>query len=167
MQMEDWLTLPQLARELDVSDSTSRRWAAEFSEFLTSRGRGSGRRFHPEARQVLRRVSELFTAGLNTEQAAEALRREFTATTEVSPTAVSEVQPQPDKQLALVPALLAFMQAQEERLQLVQAELATTREKLERMELQAEERDRRLMEAMQQLRAGYEEHRRRPWWRLW
>ena len=58
--MDDWPTLPQLARELDIADSTARRWAASFFDFLPTKGHGPTRRFHPQTREVLKRIQTLY-----------------------------------------------------------------------------------------------------------
>lgn len=72
--MEDWISLPRIAREIDAPNSTVRRWAAALDEFLTSRGSGAGRRFHPDAREILRRAKVLYGTGLGAEQILEVLR---------------------------------------------------------------------------------------------
>lgn len=74
--MEDWVSLPHIAREIDIPNSTARRWAATLDEFLISRGRGAGRRFHPDAREVLRRAKLLYGTGLGADQILEILRAE-------------------------------------------------------------------------------------------
>jgi hypothetical protein len=74
--LEDWISLPRIAREIDAPSSTVRRWAAALDEFLTSRGNGAGRRFHFDAREVLRRAKVLYGTGLGAEQVLEVLRAE-------------------------------------------------------------------------------------------
>lgn len=74
--LQAWTTLPRIARDIDVPDSTVRRWASALEEFLPSRGRGAGRRFDPSAKTVLGRVKDLYADGLSTEQIVEILRGE-------------------------------------------------------------------------------------------
>ncbi|MDA0704271.1 MAG: MerR family transcriptional regulator [Proteobacteria bacterium] len=74
--MQAWTTLPKIARDIDVPDSTVRRWASSLEEFLPSRGRGAGRRFDPSAKTVLGRARDLYAEGLSTEQIVEILRGE-------------------------------------------------------------------------------------------
>ena len=57
-----------------------------FLILMPANGRGSGRRFHPVAREVLRRVQRLYDQGLRTEQISELLHKEFTALVDVDDT---------------------------------------------------------------------------------
>jgi DNA-binding transcriptional MerR regulator len=74
--VQAWTTLPKIARDIDVPDSTVRRWASSLEEFLPSRGRGAGRRFDPSAKAVLGRARDLYAEGLSTEQIVEIFRGE-------------------------------------------------------------------------------------------
>ena len=62
--METWPTLPQLARELGVADSTARRWTAAFPDLFPLRGRGAARRVHPQSREVLKLIQALYGSRL-------------------------------------------------------------------------------------------------------
>ena len=67
--MEDWISLPQI-----------------------SRGRGAGRRFHPDAQEVLRRAKVLYGTGLGADQIVEILRAEaLPRPDEAEPSSVSEI----------------------------------------------------------------------------
>ncbi len=80
---EEWVSLSTIARELDIADSTARRWASMFSDFLEAKGRGAGRRFNPQARDVLRRVQQLYNKNLTADQIADTLRQEFSVVVDV------------------------------------------------------------------------------------
>jgi len=86
--VQAWTTLPKIARDIDVPDSTVRRWASSLGEFLASRGRGAGRRFDPSAKTVLGRARDLYAEGLSTEQIVEILRSEDPSRPEVAVNAV-------------------------------------------------------------------------------
>jgi len=190
--VDDWPTLPQLARELGVADSTARRWASSFPDLLPTKGHGSARRFHPQARDVLKRVQSLYTAGFNTDQVAELLQREFPATVDV--VTVSETQAHERKDIVgLQSAIVAIFEQQTEiREQMVKMEqyfiqeLTETETRLED-ELRAvreehshlrdfiddrlEERDRKLMETLRMMHekaqrevAAAQEQKKRRWW---
>lgn len=154
---EGWRTLPQLARELDVAESTARRWAKAFARYLPSKGRGAARRYAPEAKAVLARVKELFDAGLTTQQVEEALRASFSATLDVVPTADA-----PPPAPAVPNPVLEILRKQAEELEALRAEVAAMRETQERLLTRQEERDRALMEVMRAL-----QEQRRPWWQRW
>ncbi|HEY8449123.1 MAG TPA: MerR family transcriptional regulator [Bacillota bacterium] len=173
---EEWLTLPQIARELGIAESTARRWAAAFAELLPARGRGSARRFHPQARQVLARARALFEQGLTTDEVAEALRREFPATLDVTPASEGRAEHERSEP-AVLRALIAehFGELVREAIREETRELVDALHKLMeqnealRRELAAArereaERDARLVAEMRRL---LEERRRRRWWWPW
>lgn len=161
--MEDWLTLPQLARELNVADSTARRWAGLFPDLMPTNGRGSGRRFHPVAREVLKRVQRLYDQGLRTEQISELLHKEFTALVDVDDT-------QADLERNNTPMLnqltAAVLQLAEQQAQL-RDEIATTRDENRELRTLIEERldarNRVLVETLRELQAAKQRKRRWPW----
>lgn len=82
--MEDeWLSLPTIARELNLAESTARRWAATWSEVFPARGHGAARRFHGSTRQRFLRVQQWFETGYTTKQIGAMLLQEFPATVDV------------------------------------------------------------------------------------
>ena len=111
--MDDWPTLPQLARELDIADSTARRWAASFFDFLPTKGHGPTRRFHPQTREVLKRIQTLYASGFNTGQVAEVLRHEFPAIINTVAIPASDERAHEHKDVAtLQSALVSLMEQQ-------------------------------------------------------
>jgi len=74
---EEWRSLAAVARNLDVAESTARRWANLFEDFLQSKGHGAGRRFHSSAEDVLRRVRDLYAQNLSAHRIRETLTHEF------------------------------------------------------------------------------------------
>jgi DNA-binding transcriptional MerR regulator len=181
VSLDDWITLPQLARELNIAESTARRWASSFQELLPSKGRGSGRRFHPQAREVLRRAHVLFESGLTTEQVSDVLHREFAATFDIE---ISETRTHEQKNIGTVfkqyeNALMMMAEEQRrlreemnemyermsEELEAVRKEVAATRAENERLhetlEQKLAERDKRLMETLR----SFQEEKKKSWWK--
>lgn len=76
---EEWLALPQIARELGIADSTARRWAGLWPEWVKTKGHGSGRRFHRDTKELFVRVQTLYDQGYAKEQITAVLRQEFSA----------------------------------------------------------------------------------------
>jgi len=170
---EEWLPLPQIARELGIAESTARRWAAAFPELLPARGRGAARRFHPQARQVLARARALFEQGLTTDEVAEALRREFPATLDVASVSAERAEHERSDPVALralivehfsdlireavreeTHDIMEALRELKEQNEVLRRELAAARER-------EAERDARLVAEMRRL---LEERRRRRWW---
>lgn len=176
--MDDWPTLPQLARELGVADSTARRWASSFPNLLPTKGHGAARRFHPQARDVLKRVQSLYTAGLTTEQIAELLHRDFPATIDIVDV-VSEGQAHERKDIqGIQTALMAIFEQQTEMREVMgrmethfMQEIAATREENSRLrdfiDDRLEERDKNLMETLRMMRERSQEEvrqQKKGWW---
>lgn len=156
--VDDWPTLPQLAREIGIAESTARRWASAFASLMPSRGRGSARRFHPRARDVLRRAKSLFDAGLTTEQVAATLAAEFPAHVDVPETIVERRARELED---IVAAQAQVIQRLSEELAALRAEVAATRQEVR--ELAAREWSTLTLD---DVRRALEESRR-PWWRRW
>ena len=75
--MAAWPTLPTIAHEIGVAESTARRWAAALDDLLASRARGAGQRFDPAAKEILSKAKELYGRGMSSEQVTEILHDEF------------------------------------------------------------------------------------------
>jgi len=83
-----------VARELDISTSTLRRWAKEFHPYLSqtaakpdsaSAGTGTHRRYTGDDVQLLTRVKALLDQGLTYDQVIERLKREGAASSDEYP----------------------------------------------------------------------------------
>lgn len=154
--MDDWPTLPQLAREIGIAESTARRWASAFAGFLRSHGRGSARRFHPQAREVLRRIKTLYDSGLTTEQVAATLAAEFPAHVDV-PEQVIERRARELEDLVVAQARV--IERLSEELAALRAEVAATRQEVRALA----EREWSTL-TIEDVRRALEESRI-PWWR--
>jgi DNA-binding transcriptional MerR regulator len=183
---EDWVSLSTIARELDIADSTARRWASMFSDFLEAKGRGAGRRFNPRARDVLRRVQQLYDKNLTADQIADTLRQEFSV--------VVDVQSEDERTPSNVPAvkteevlhMMAQAMAEQQRrlvnelrsqlsdtLSALRNEIAATREENEKLrtmlderlnesEQRLQQRDKMLLDTLQTMNERANE--KKSWW---
>lgn len=77
MMNERRYTLPELAREAGISESTARRYCKEFFNFLPGQKSGRIKTFKPECIQVLQRIKQLYDEGQETDQVREVLTQEF------------------------------------------------------------------------------------------
>ncbi|CAM3982930.1 MerR family transcriptional regulator [Alicyclobacillus pomorum] len=183
---EEWVSLSTIARELDIADSTARRWASMFSDFLEAKGRGAGRRFNPQARDVLRRVQQLYDKNLTADQIADTLRQEFSV--------VVDVQSEDERTPSNVPAvkteevlhMMAQAMAEQQRrlvnelriqlsdtLSALRNEIAATREENEKLrtmlderlnesEQRLQQRDKMLLDTLQTMNERANE--KKSWW---
>ena len=83
--MNTTLTLPELARQAGVSESTSRRYAKNFSEFIPGERKGRVTVYPSASVTVLQRIKQLYEAGYNTEQVHDRLSEEFDKVIETTP----------------------------------------------------------------------------------
>lgn len=114
------LTIAELARNLDLPESTTRYYCNRFAEHLPSVGEGRRRRFRPEALDVLRTVAETMRRDKNAYAVDLALRNEsrrFALPVPASP-AVPQVQDQGfAATAALSGRMLSLMESQTKALQ--------------------------------------------------
>lgn len=126
---DEWLTLPQIARLLDIAESTARRWAKAFEEFLPSRGRGAHRRFAPPAVDVFQKIKVLYDAGHTTEFVREHLQAQFPTTIDAE--LVEEKQRRAEFEV--------LMRAVAEALETMRAEVREARAAAEEAQREAQE----------------------------
>jgi DNA-binding transcriptional MerR regulator len=177
---DEWLALPQIAHELGIADSTARRWAILWPEWVKTRGHGSGRRFHQETREFFARVQTLYDKGYTKEQITEVLRREFSATVEAVTVPEPTLSPAESALLALAEGLQTALQDMEARITGAhRAEVASLKAEIAdlRVQLQIAEDTRRhdaanhdaelMLKIRLAVQTTMEEHTpqgRRSWW---
>jgi DNA-binding transcriptional MerR regulator len=78
-----------LSAELNIPESTLRRYTKQFSEFIPSVGQGRKRRFRAEAKPILLKISQYFREGLETDQVTARLEQNYQRTVDVKDLAVT------------------------------------------------------------------------------
>ena len=58
------LTIAQIAKQLDLPESTVRYYRDRFSEYIPTTGEGRGRRYKGEAVEVFRFIADKLRAGM-------------------------------------------------------------------------------------------------------
>ena len=90
------LTLAEIARRLDLPESTARYYRNKFATFIPSVGEGRKRRYRPEALDVLRIIAESMDRNLTATEIEERLSRDFARNIETAtgpqPTAATTPQ---------------------------------------------------------------------------
>lgn len=71
------LSVAEIARQLDVPESTLHYWKNRFSQYLPSFGRGRLKRFQPEAVEAFGRIAALLKAGHSSEEVMAELARDY------------------------------------------------------------------------------------------
>ena len=78
------LKISELARRANLADSTARRYLEQFSEFFSSKQEGRTRLYSEDGADILKKISRLFSQGLNVDQVRARLMQEHSQTIEVS-----------------------------------------------------------------------------------
>lgn len=71
------LSVAEIARQLDVPESTLHYWKNRFSQYLPSFGRGRLKRFQPEAVEAFGRIAALLKSGHSSEEVMAELARDY------------------------------------------------------------------------------------------
>jgi DNA-binding transcriptional MerR regulator len=159
--MEEWYLITELAEELDVAETTARRWAKLFDGFLPAKRFNRITRYSPEAVQVLGEIAALYRKGFTTEE----IRHQLETT---RPRALVLA---PEEEQGLVMSRQRAIVALERLANVLQV-LADQKEELKRLEDVTEDLTGRDQEREMELQ--YLKHRmdslekevvRRPWWR--
>ncbi len=95
--MSDLLTMAEIARQLNLPESTVRYYRDRFPEFVPAVGDGRGRRYRPEALDVLQTIADAMREGTPAEDVAAALARQYPITSidRSNPQQQDRNQPQP------------------------------------------------------------------------
>ncbi|MFN7137963.1 MAG: MerR family transcriptional regulator [Limisphaerales bacterium] len=180
------LTIAEIAKQLDIPESTARFYRDRFESFVPSVGEGRKKRYLPEAADVLRLIAEGFKRNATAAEIEEALSLEFPRTVEFrDETAVTTAatQQQPDSLSSeQVNMLLAQLTASMQTMAEQREEIAELRqwisdveegqnERQKQLEESAARRDEKLTETMTailELRkeiAAIRESVPLPWWK--
>ncbi|WP_029896384.1 MerR family transcriptional regulator [Desulfohalovibrio reitneri] len=73
MTAKKLLSIANIARELNIPESTLHYWKNRFAEYLPSVGRGRQKRFRPEALDVFRTISDMLKMGHTTRDVKQEL----------------------------------------------------------------------------------------------
>ena len=148
--MGNWVLLGELAKMSQVSDSTARRYANIFKDYLHSKSFGRITKYQPESAAIFRRVAELYQEGRNTIEILDLLPQEFPRLSEneatIPPEGATEAWERPGKppEPGLLDELREALAAQGEslqnltalwalRLQEIEQSAATQEEQLQRV----------------------------------
>jgi transposase len=75
--MNKYLTISELAKQVDLSNSTCRRYLDSFEEFFLVKGGSRVKKYEVEAATVLKRIRDLYDDGMVTKEIHSILAQEF------------------------------------------------------------------------------------------
>lgn len=73
-------TIAELAKELNIAESTARRWAKQLSDFLPSQHIGRAVKYQSDAKDILKEAARLFHAGYTANEVYRILAENHTRT---------------------------------------------------------------------------------------
>lgn len=88
------LSVAEIARQLDVPESTLHYWKNRFAQYLPSFGRGRLKRFRPEAVEAFGLIAALLKAGHSSEEVMAALAAKFPLNAQAVEPAPAQPAPQ-------------------------------------------------------------------------
>ncbi|WP_243544807.1 MerR family transcriptional regulator [Pseudodesulfovibrio tunisiensis] len=87
------LSVAEIARELDLPESTVHYWKNRFAQHLPSVGRGRQKRFRPEAVEIFAAISRMLKEGYTARDVMDALGREYPLQADAVPAAQAQTSP--------------------------------------------------------------------------
>lgn len=175
--VEEWQTINDLATRAGLAESTARRYASLFGEYLPAREFGRVKKYAPEAAQVLARIAELYQEGLGTPEVTVRLQGELPRTVDADGGRREMVVAPGGVHAELLQRLGQAMLQQEEEIRALRQELAELRQHAagrdqvkqlqDTVDLMATEAAKRDLAIVGQMRLILEERQRdrRPWWK--
>ncbi len=184
------LTAAQIAKELNLPESTVRYYRDRFTEYIPTTGEGRSRRYRPEALEVFRFISDRLRTGMPADVLEAELRPRFQVEIEVDPQTAAPQSDSSSNATAMVPApafleimtrVSAALESVVELPEVVERqsqEIAGLRQQIGELtaavtaaatqQQASEARNRELVAAVADLRKAAEEERSRPpmWRRL-
>lgn len=73
----DWKTIPGLARDLNVSDATVRRYISNFPQFFQAKKIEGWDHYSVESLEILRRINKISAAGQRRSEVLKKLLKDF------------------------------------------------------------------------------------------
>lgn len=80
--MEDWLSVVQISKTVEIPETTVRRYLNNFEEYFRSQQIGRGKKFHPGSIDILHRIAMLYSNDYETAEIKRILADEYAFTVE-------------------------------------------------------------------------------------
>lgn len=183
------LTMAQIAKQLELAESTARFYRDRFENYIPSVGEGRKKRYKPETIEVLRFIAEGYNRNLTAMDIEDGLSRmvarniefeEVTATTIAAAQQQSKNEP---NQYALqlqfaveqMSAAMQVMADQKEEIAELRKHVAVIenrqKEQQEYINTKLEERDQKLMESIREIQESKKQlattQQKNKWWKFW
>lgn len=148
--MKKYLTIAELAEQVDIPNSTCRRYLANFETFFVAKGGNRVKKYEETAVHILKRIKALYDEGLETNEVHNVLVNEF-------PLVISTDEYQGNQQIPKTPKLATSEDIAEIMNVLIQQKqfneelLDQIKKQQEFIEKSIERRDKLLLESIRSL----------------
>lgn len=169
--MEKWLSISQLSEVVETPETTVRRYLNKFSKYFRHEQIGRGKKYHPEAIEILNRIALLYNEDYETTEIEDLLSKEFAFTVDDEPG--SEHEDSKNKTTTQPP--MENMEKQFEEFKNQQEQF--NRQLLQRLDEQQsyiqnsiEERDKKLMDGLREVQETKKllaSTKQKRWWEFW
>lgn len=182
------LTMAQIAKQLNLAESTARFYRDRFEDFIPSVGEGRKKRYKPETVEVLRFIAKGYNRNLTAMDIEDGLSRmvarniEFEETTAITTAAAQQQSKNEPNQYALqlqiaieqMSAAMQVMADQKEEIAELRKYVAVIenkqQEQQEYINTKLEERDQKLMESIREIQKANKQivaTQPKKWWSFW
>lgn len=155
------LTVAEIARRLNLPESTVRYYRDRFEKYIPDVGTGRSRRYQEEALEVFRFIADNMRSNVPVEEVEYALQSRFAVAIEPQQQSAATQQQSAAVMRELIADALRY------ELRTIHDEIAATREEnrelRELIEERLNERDRILVETLRELQTAKQQKRRWPW----
>ncbi|MFO7296304.1 MAG: MerR family transcriptional regulator [Clostridia bacterium] len=167
---EHWMTITEIAQQLNLPETTVRRYARVFADYIRSKTVGRTTRYPSETVQLFAQISELFRQGYTSRDVAEWLQRKSPKTIVVAEEENNHHPPPP------VEAVVMLVEAQNKLIDELKTEVTQLRKELEaaRQEIAATKQEiaatiergvKDVKETLSRIERRRQEEQAKPWWR--
>lgn len=171
------LTMAQIAKQLNLAESTARFYRDRFEDYIPSVGEGRKKRYRTETIEILRFIAEGFKRNLTAMDIQEGLSHMAARNIEVEKetaitTTATQQQPENELKQYALQLQIAFEQMST-TMKIVadqKEEIAELRKHIAKIETKLEERDPKLIESIIELQKTKKETaatQQQKWWRFW
>ena len=149
--VDEWLSIGQIAKQTKMAETTLRRYATIFKEYLEADERGRAVKYSTEAQELFIQISSLYEAGYSTPEIENNLKGQYPQTLDITTTDDSGG-------LVAVSTIIEVIKKQQNEIEELRDELNEIKDHIA---VGLEERDKKLVETMRKMI----EEKKKPWWK--
>lgn len=161
--MEEWRTIAEMAKELNLGETTVRRYTKLFDTYLQKRKLGRATKYSKEAQKTIQDIAELYDQGYGTVEIEDILSRQYSKIIDVDNTGGEVVAVDDGDMEVKISSIVNIIKEQQRQIETLKSELEKTQTQITAT---AEERDKAILVKMREIMQEKEKERQGlPWWK--